>query len=374
MKTIVISGINFFEGGPLSVYKDCLDNIIKSKLNKTNKIIAFVHKKEIFIEYSNEVTLIELPKGRKNYLYRLWYEYIYFYFYSKNKNIDVWLSLHDITPNVKATKRYVYCHNPSPFMKTELKNLKYSYKNFLFSLFYKYLYKINIKKNTAVIVQQEWMRCEFIKMYKVNDIIVSRPTMNIKMTANNNRVNEYKEKYQFIYPSYSRFFKNFEVICEACKILDKKNVSGYEVLLTMDGTENRDSNDLIIRFNKLSSIKFIGLQERKKLFDLYETVDCMIFPSKLETWGLPVSEFKKTEKPIILADVPYAHETIGTYEKVWFFNPDNPEELAKLMEKEISYCASYNPVKEKETKQPYCKDWNELLYVLFGKTETRSKS
>ena len=54
MKMIVISGINFFEGGPLSVYKDCLDNIIKSKLNETNKIIAFVHKKEIFAEYADK--------------------------------------------------------------------------------------------------------------------------------------------------------------------------------------------------------------------------------------------------------------------------------------------------------------------------------
>lgn len=36
--------------------------------------------------------------------------------------------LHDIAPNVKAKERYVYCHNPSPFMKSEIKNLKYIYK------------------------------------------------------------------------------------------------------------------------------------------------------------------------------------------------------------------------------------------------------
>lgn len=365
MKTIVISGINLFEGGPLSVYKDCLDNIIKNKLDEINNIIAFVHKKELFDEYSDKITLIELPKSRKSYLYRLWYEYIYFYFYSKNKSIDVWISLHDITPNVKASKRYVYCHNPSPFMKTDLKNLKYSIKNFLFSLFYKYLYKINIKKNTAVIVQQDWMRCEFIKMYNLKKVIVARPTVNISQTGHVNNSKEHKNKYQFIYPAFPRFFKNFEVICEACKILEDKDISGFEVLLTLDGTENKYSSELNKKYRNLKTIKFIGLQNRMNLFSLYEKVECMIFPSKLETWGLPISEFKQTGKPMLVAGLPYAHETVGSYNKVVFFNCDNKQELADLIQKEIQGNNQYKTVVEEEVKEPFFGDWKELLKYIF---------
>ncbi|GCD09732.1 glycosyltransferase [Clostridium tagluense] len=365
MKTIVISGINFFEGGPLSVYKDCLDNIIKSRLNETNKIIAFVHKKEIFAEYADKVILIELPKSRKSYLYRLWYEYFYFYFYSKGKNVDVWLSLHDITPNVKAKNRYVYCHNPSPFMKTELKNLKYSYKNFLFSLFYKYLYKINIEKNIAVIVQQDWMRQEFINRYKLKNVIVARPTVIISEDINSNTPNEQKNKYQFIYPSFPRFFKNFEVICTACGILEEKGVTDYEVLLTIDGNENRYSKDLKTHFGKLQSVKFIGLQERGNLFNLYGTSDCMIFPSKLETWGLPISEYKETGKPMLVANLPYAHETVGTYNKVVFFNSNKPEDLACFMEKQIRQGNTYQNVVEKKVMHPFARDWKELLKMIL---------
>lgn len=364
MKTIVISGINLFEGGPLSVYKDCLDNIIKSRLNENNKIVAFVNKKELFVEYADKVTVIELPKSRKNYLYRFWYEYIYFYFYSKRENIDVWFSLHDITPNVNANKRYVYCHNPSPFMKTELKNLKYSYKNFLFSIFYKYLYKINIKKNTAVIVQQDWMRQEFIKMYKLKNVIVARPTANISEGSHNNS-KEKKNKFKFIYAAFPRFFKNFEVICEACKVLEEKGVDGFEVLLTLDGTENKYSLNLINKYRNLDSIKFIGLQNRNDLFSLYQQVNCMIFPSKLETWGLPISEFKQTGKPILAADLPYAYETIGTYNKVCFFNPNRADGLAGLMGKEINVNNKYEAVEEKKLKEPFCENWEKLLgYII----------
>lgn len=365
MKTIVISGINLFEGGTLSIYKDCLDNIINYRLNETNNIIALVHKKEIFSEYRDKIKIIEFPKSRKSYLYRIFYEYIYFYFYSKSKDIDVWLSLHDITPNVKAKKKYVYCHNSTPFMKIEIKNLKYSYKNFLFSLFYKYLYKINIKKNTAVIVQQDWLRQEFIKMYNLKNVIVARPTVNIKDNKYKNVLKENKNKVQFIYPAFPRFFKNFELICEACKILEQREINKFEVLLTLDGTENKYANELVKKYSNYKTIRFIGLQSRKDLFSLYEEVNCMIFPSKLETWGLPISEFKETLKPLLLADLPYAHETVGSYDKVCFFNPIDKNELANLMENEISEKNIYINTIEKKNDEPFAANWRELFDMIF---------
>ena len=57
----------------------------------------------------------------------------------------------------------------------------------------------------------------------------------------------------------------------------------------------------------------------------------MIFPSKLETWGLPISN-SNYNKPILAADLPYAHETIGNYDKVNFFNPDDVNKLANYIE------------------------------------------
>lgn len=365
MGTIVISGINLFEGGPLSVYKDCLNNIIANSIHIENNIIAFVHKKELFAEFTDEIMFIELPKSRKSYLFRIWYEYVYFYFYSKVREIDIWISLHDITPNVKAKKRYVYCHNPSIFMKTELKNLKYSYKNVLFALFYKYLYKINIKKNTAIIVQQDWIRDKFKKIFKIEKIIVAKPIVDISRITIEGLSKDKKNKYQFIYPAYSRFFKNFEVICEASVFLAKKGIENFEVLLTIDGTENRYSYDLYNKYKAINNIKFMGAQKREKVFALYEQVDCLLFPSKLETWGLPISEFKQTGKSILTVDLPYARETMGNYRKACFFHPNDSKYLAYLMELEIRGENIYTPTKAKFIKQPYADNWRELLEQII---------
>ena len=360
MKLLVLSGINLFEGGPLSIFYDCLDALLSEGLDNKYKIIAFVHKKSIFEKYSKQVEFIELPDSRESYFKRLSYEYIYFNRFSRKHQVDVWISLHDITPRVKANKRYTYCHNPAPFMDRDLLKIKYSARNVAFSFFYRYLYRINIKKATALIVQQDWMRQAFFKMFPVKNIIVARPSIKIDYKYVPSKKNT--DRFVFLFASFPRYFKNFEVICEACKCLGKAK---FEVWFTLDGSENTYSKDLVNKYGDLKNIKWLGLQTRESLFALYSKADCFIFPSTLETWGLPVSEFKQTGKPMILADKPYAKETLGTYDKAVFFNPNDATELAQIMKQVLDGNLKFEEVTEKEIAEPYAADWKELFEIIL---------
>lgn len=363
-KRLVISGINIFEGGCLSVFRDCIDTLLRLNLDREYEITAFVHAKKLFLA-DDRIKWIELPDSRKHYYRRLYYEYIYFHKYSKDKDIEIWISIHDMTPRVFTAHLFTYCHNPSPFLKSSLKCFRYSPANFWFSLFYKYLYRINISKNDAVIVQQDWLRQAFYKMYPVKSIIVARP---VTATGGKKRWFNGAERaegapFTFIFASLPRFFKNFEVICEACKRLPENLF--YQVLLTLDGTENQYSRDIYRRYCAHPCIKWIGLQPRERLLELYRRSDCLIFPSKLETWGLPISEYKETGNPILLADLPYAHETIGTYDKVRFFHPDKPEELAGAMRQVIQKTGAFETCTEVTPDRPYAKNWDELIDILL---------
>lgn len=359
MKNIVLSGININEGGALTVYKEIISELIKLNYNKNNKITAFIHNKQLFSEFDSEIEFIELPKSKKNWLNRLYYEYIFFNKYSKKNKVNIWISMHDITPRVKAQKRYVYCHNPSPFYKAKIKE---GYKIYLFSKLYKYLYKINIKQNTAVIVQQNWMRQAFKEMYNIDKIIVARPNIDTQYK-------QYKyienSKFTFIYPAFPRTFKNFEIICEAVKKINSKENLNFEVKLTIDGSENQYSYKMVEQYKDIINIKFIGLQDKKDVYELYEKSNCMIFPSKLETWGLPISEYKETNKAILLADLPYAHETLGKYEKAIFFNPYDSSELCEIMIKEIKNKNIYSETEENEIEDIYARNWEKLLEIIL---------
>ena len=120
-KKIVISGINLSEGGPLTALKDCLKSA-HDVLGGNWEIVALVHKKELFND--SVIRFIEFPNAKRSWLIRLYYEWVKFKKISEVLKPDIWFSFHDITPNVFAKKRVVYCHNPSPFFKLNLKSLQ----------------------------------------------------------------------------------------------------------------------------------------------------------------------------------------------------------------------------------------------------------
>ncbi|WP_236612706.1 glycosyltransferase [Elizabethkingia meningoseptica] len=104
--------------------------------------------------------------------------------------------------------------------------------------------------------------------------------------------------------------KTFEIICKAVDILENQyNIKNFKVYITIKGDENKYARWLYEKWSKLGCLDFIGFVDKKQLSMYYNKSNCLIFPSKVETWGLPISEFLEYNKPMLLADLPYAHET-----------------------------------------------------------------
>jgi glycosyltransferase involved in cell wall biosynthesis len=370
---IVISAINFFEGGPLSVLKDCLTFINESIYLDHYNFIALVHKKSLFNEREFvNIEFIEFPKSRASYVYRLYYEYVYFKKLAKDHEVVFWLSLHDITPSIGNVSQAVYCHNPSPFNTVNLSDIYIQPTQFFFRLFYKYLYKINIKKNKFVIVQQLWIKERFKTMFNLNgsQIITAPPEIakiHIKYLEKSKLEIKNKETKNkvFFFPTFPRPFKNIEVICEAMKLVSEKNNKGVSVIITIDGSENKYSKAIVEKYQYIDSIKFIGLITREEVYDYYSECDGLIFPSKLETWGLPISEFKQFNKPMLVSNLPYAKETVGNYEFVSFFNPDDAVQLSELILNAVENKLVFDKTKSIPYEQPFVNGWDELFSKLL---------
>jgi len=365
-KKIVLSAINFFEGGPLSILFECLD-YMDTEIFKNYEIVALISNKNLVKNKFKNIEFKEYPKARKSYLFRLFYEYIYFEKIAKKINADFWFSLHDITPNVGNIPQVVYCHNPSPFYKANLSDLLIQPSLFFFSLFYKYLYKKNIKKNDFVIVQQLWLKNRFVEMYNLdnNKVIIARPQIK-KIYKNLKTSKTISSKKKFLFPTYPRPFKNIEVIGDAVILLNKFNIKNFKVILTINGSENKYSSKIYNKYKNVDCIEFIGICTREEIYNLYSEVDFLIFPSKLETWGLPISEFKQFNKPILLAKLPYAEETIGDYDKVKFFNPEKPSELAMIIKELIEKDnITFDKTKAINYPDPNVESWKDLFEFIL---------
>ena len=93
----------------------------------------------------------------------------------------------------------------------------------------------------------------------------------------------------------------------------------------------------------------------------------MVFPSKIETWGLPISEFAQFERPMLLADLPYAHETAAGSAETSFFNIYDANDLKEKMKRLINNDRFFlEPIFKHEIKAPVSHTWEELFKMLLG--------
>ena len=73
-----------------------------------------------------------------------------------------------------------------------------------------------------------------------------------------------------------------------------------------------------------SSISLIVLQTASE--------KTLVFPSYIESYGLPLAEARKCGALILASDTPFSKEILRGYKNAYFFNPFAPDELADFMQ------------------------------------------
>ena len=323
--TLVLSGVGMKEGGILSVMRHVMEAAERT-LPPDWRIIGLVHRKELVPTLRAE--LLEFPDIKASWLKRMYFEWFTSRRLARELGATVWFSLHDITSLVDVPRQFVYCHNPACFTRPTLRSLYFDWVFFAHALMYGLLYSLNIRRNEQVFVQQSWIRDAFIKRFGAREVTVARPSS----PTHARRARDINGPLRrWIYPTFPRHFKNIEVIGDALLILEKNESWTGEVQVTIKGDESRYAHYLKRRFGHLRSLKFVGRQSASQMADLYANADGLLFPSRLETWGLPITEAQAIGLPMLIADLKYAHETVGSYEGVSFFDPTDARELAKLL-------------------------------------------
>lgn len=361
---IVLSGVNLTEGGPLNVFRCAIKSFSKIDC----QVVCLVHDVELFKQLKfDHITYIEYNSVKSSWLKRIYFEYFKSYKLSKEIKPDIWVSLHDMSPFLcNDVTQYVYCHNASPFYRPTFRDFKYSKKFFLFTILYKYLYRINMKSNKAVITQQSWFAKFFVDKGWVKDAIISRPVDKFNQTENLDITERERGCLYGFYPTMPRTFKNIEIIISSLKN-NPRLAENIKIIVTISEGQSKYAESLIRSAKGIDNIKFVGYLDSSELDAMYKRCDFVIFPSKLETWGLPISEAKSYHKDILVADLEYAREALGCYERAKFFNPYDVNDLSEIL---ISM-ASGNDVFEKVSYESPLKfrtldSWDDFAKFLVG--------
>ena len=367
---IVISAVNIRKGGTLTVLRDCLQYL---SCRKDLKITAIVHRKDL-CEYP-EINYMEIPWSIKSWGRRLWCEYRTLKGISDSlQPVDLWFSLHDTTPSVKAERQAVYCQTSFPFLKIKARDFLMDRKIPLFAMFTKYAYRINVRRNRFLVVQQQWLREGLACRLNLpeNRFIVAPPSFQAPAISDSSSGETVP---MFLYPASPDCHKNFETLCQASELLENRIGKGkFKVVLTVDGCENRYSHWLHKKWGHVESIDFHGYMSKDELYDHYSRAASLVFPSRVETWGLPISEFKPLGKPMILADLPYARESSAGAGHVAFFTPCDAQGLAGKMELVIhGNLCNFVSIIPGSVQEPFAPSWEGLFGLLLEDEDTSAR-
>lgn len=363
---IVLSAINIYQSGMLTIARDFLSQLCQTPAFQRGEIrvTLFCHRADLYRDLQQaNVTLIEKPRSRQSWGIRLFYEYVYFWFWSLNQTVDTWISLHDVSPNVRARRRVVYCHNPMPFYRGSI-SARYDLKLKLFQWLYTFNYQTNLHKNRHIIVQQQWMREAFVQFYACDPakMIVAPPQTVFSQPAQSPSPNVQSSTLNLVYPTFPRTYKNYEVILAAMRLLVD---TPLRLILTVAPEMNAYAGMLAAKYGDLPNVAWVGFQSRQQVEAQYAEAAAMVFPSKSETWGLPMSEFQRYGKPIFAADLPYAKETLSGYDHAVFLDPDDVPAWAEALRMFATKGEYHSTHVITHYPPPFAPNWQALMALVL---------
>lgn len=189
-------------------------------------------------------------------------------------------------------------------------------------------FRARMKSDYQVIVQSQTMQRELKEWVGLEAIVL--PFIEKRKEVNAVKGNDYTNKeFDFVYVSSAEPHKNHSALLKAWVILAQQGVkpslaltvnsiTAFNVSRLIDHTKN--SYDLnIVNF---------GTLEHGQVRQLYQKSKALIFPSKLESFGLPLIEAKMLSLPILAPELDYVRDVVQPDQT---FDSESPVSIARAV-------------------------------------------
>ncbi|QFF98023.1 glycosyltransferase [Psychrobacillus glaciei] len=347
---IVVNAAAASSGGALTILKSFYGSVIQNYSKEVEWIFLV---SDNYIEEQENVKTLVLKDIKKSWLNRLKFDFIVGKKLVNELRPDLIFSLQNTKIYGVKTEQIIYLHQPIPYQNIK----KFSFfkkEERILAIYQKVIGKLidsSLLNSKLIIVQTQWMRNAVNEKLKINiDKILVYPPDTTILTK---KISGNFQNNLFFYPASKIIYKNHQIIYKAVEILNSKGYSDFKVFLTIEDNLRHPN------------ISFIGNLKHEKVID-YFTYSTLIFPSYIETFGLPLKEAKDVGTIILASDTSFSQEILEGYENAHFFGFNNANELANLMEKviikEINLQEFTNVTEKKESNN----SWQEIIKLLHN--------
>lgn len=289
-------------------------------------------------------------------------------------NADVVVSFGNLAINTKLPQ-LVYFHQSIPLYSRKWNPFKKNESRFfMYKHIYPFFIKNNINKDTHFVVQIPFIKKRFVEKFGVDpgNVHVLFPDFRAIDASEVRKFDLKKEYINLLYPATPVLFKEHSTLVNAVSVLKEKDTNSYKkirIWLTFKKEDFQALYTQIVSLNIVDCFVFAGNIPYQKLLTLYNSCQGLLYPSTLESLGLPLLEAASFGLPIIASKMEYAIEVIGDYKGVTFINPYDYDAWACEIDKLVKTTPHYDPYSiSKESS------WLKFYSIIFGIGENNRKN
>lgn len=318
-KTIQIHATNIIGLGATIVINELLKNLIPKLLESYDHVIVYKSKRITQVnDQSTNITYKEYKRILPNSISRFIEIIAARFIFAQMPTI----TLGDIP--LRGISHQILFIQQSNLLKKKV-NI-YTSNQISFAI-QRFLFSINKKFIGKIIVQSNVVKNGLIKSYNIQaDKIIVQPHPILLNNFEFTKKTKDKKKLSLFYPATNYAHKNHQLI------FDLENKYRLEDLLEIIITIPKPSN-----LNESSIIKPIGTISHNDCFKYYGQSTALLFPSLMESYGLPLIEAMYLGIPILASKLEYAEWICGS--EAIYFDPRDAESLynaIQILEQKIS--------------------------------------
>lgn len=318
LSTILVNATALRTGGALTILRQFVEFVSSSSHN----YVIFVYP-NISLPHQDNCEFIQIDKTS-------WFRRVLWDSFGVNRwinncqrEVSIVISLQNTSIRTNL-KQIVYLHQALPYHQYSWNILKKNeIKLFLYTKFYKFFINAFMKDKDVIIVQSNWLK-KIIENEHGNLIVkVFRPSVEkllpeYDLLAHN--VPAILDTKFLFYPSSFFSYKNHLFLLD---VIDKVRIEKFSLVVTFKKGENNEFDNRVIALGLEEKIYYSGYLSKTEIVMFYDKSHAVIFPSEIETFGLPLLEAAGIGKKLICADLAYAHDVIDGYHGVEFVESKN---------------------------------------------------
>lgn len=336
LPNVVVNATALDKSGALTILKQFVKYAADDRLNQYTCFIP----EGLDFDHKENICFIEVPK--MGWLQRIFWDGFKLKNHLRKNNIipDKIISLQNTSINIDC-EQIIYLHQPLPFSSVKWSIFKKEqFKFFLYKYFYEFFILLYVKDNTTFVVQTSWMKEALCSKWKIDTskVHVIKPDIVLPtIEVNENIAVEGSGVHTLLYPATPLYYKNHKVILKALEILKcKDQLNHLKFQVTFKAEEYPSFTRHAAELGVEANIDYLGTIPYIDLIKKYQSSSIVLFPSYVETFGLPLAEAATLRKPVLCSDLPFSRDVLSGYPGAKYIDHQDPNAWADEIEKTIN--------------------------------------